>query len=159
MSESHELIPAALNALAARLRTMTNPIPRRVIADPSESVSLADFPFIVLSLDPERKDHSFERKAVGVYLYRFYVAIWVMVGSRQAGLPQLHAHALRWPVGIGQVILADQRISNTVSWSGDGGATGALFTHSVGYLGWGDGQYFGLKFSLPLSIALPTQFG
>lgn len=153
------LLNNALEALAERLRTIDDPLPRRVIANPSESVSLADFPFIVLSLDPERKDHSFERKAVGVYAYRFYAAIWVMVGSRQSNLPQLHTYAIRWPIAVGRAILADQRISNTVSWTGDGGATGALFSHSVGYLGWGDGQYFGLKFSLPLTIALPTQFG
>lgn len=153
------LLLDALAALRTRLESLTDPIPRRIFADPAEAVSLGDFPCLVLSLDPDRKDHSFERKAVGVYHYRFYVAIWAFVGTRQTPLAELHSRALRWPIPLGRAILANQRISNTVSWSGEGGAVGAVFSHSVGFVQWGDGEYFGLKFSLPLSIALGTDFG
>lgn len=153
------LLLDALAALKARLETMTNPKPKRIFADPAEAVSLGDFPCVVLSLDPDRKDHTFFRKAVGVYHYRFYVAIWVFVGSRQTPLGELHRRALLWPVPMGVCLLAGQRINNSVSWSGEGGATGQLFSHDIGNKFWADGEYFGLKFSLPLSIALPTAFG
>lgn len=153
------LVPDALAALRVRLQTITSPSPARIYADPAEAMSLGDFPCIVLSLDPDRKDHSFNRKGVGVYLYTFFVGIWVFVGTRQTPLPELHSRALRWPIPIGRAILENQRINNTVSWSGEGGATGTVFTHDVGFKAWGDGEYFGLKFSLGLSIALGTDFG
>lgn len=157
--DSSLLIRDAFNVLATRLATLTSPQPRRIYADPAEAVNLGDFPCLVLSMDPDRKDHAFHRKAVGVYHYQFIAAIWVFVGMRQTPLPELHSRALAWPIPIGQVILANQRLSNTVSWSGEGGATGLVFTHDAGFKQWADGEYFGLKFSLPLSIALGTDFG
>lgn len=153
------LVGDALAGLRGRIEMMNDPRPRRVYDNPAEAVGLADFPCVVLSLDPGRADHSFMRKGVGVYHYRFFVAVWVFVGTRQTSLPELHRRLLAWPVALGCVLLADQRLGDGVSWSGEGGATGQVFSHSVGVMQWGDGEYFGLKAVLPLSIVLPTVFG
>jgi hypothetical protein len=155
------LITDALAALKTRLATIASPAPAYIYADPAAVVSIADFPAIILGVDPEREDHAFMRKGVGVALYQFYAAIWVLVGSYELGqLPALHSSCLQWPVPIGVALVSDQRLSNTVSWSGEGGAVGTLFTHSGPQgIQWADGNYFGMKFSLSLSIKMATAFG
>lgn len=155
------LITDALAALKTRLQTITSPIPKYIYADPAAAVSMADFPALILGVDPDREDHAFMRKGRDVAHYQFYAAIWLFVGSFQLGqLPVLHSTCLQWPIPIGVALLSDQRLSNSVSWSGDGGAVGTLFTHT-GPQGfeWGDGNYFGMKFSLSLSIKMATAFG
>lgn len=152
------LVLNAFNGWKARIETLTSPKPKRVYADPAEAVSLADFPCVVLSLDPD-KQHSFDRKGEGVYRYDFYGAAWVFVGSRQTPLGELHSRALRWAIPLGMAILADQRLGDTVAYTGDGGATGNLFKHDVGFKQWAGGDYFGLKVSMRMVIVKPTTFG
>lgn len=145
-------IAAAFAQLRANLLTV-NPSPqpalRKVLANPAESFSLADVPLAVITLAPGTP-HAWGAEAIAGRAYHRYTArIYVIVGARATGLPELHARALAWPEPLAGALLGDITLSETVVKIGDPNGENVL-TYTVGPIKWGDGDFFGLTLAIPI---------
>lgn len=144
-------IQNTLNLLRTKLLTANpspQPAPAQVYSNPIEAVSLANFPCIVLGLAPGQENAwSFEDFEQGRNDYT--VALWLFVGSRTTGINELYSRILPWPKAIADVLTGDLTLGGNVAFIGDGQS--GLFKYSPKMIAWGDGQYFGLEFLLPVT--------
>lgn len=153
-------VATALTALGERLRTITSPAVPIVYDNPAEAVSLGNFPCIVLALAPgDQARHEWRRKAGHIGIHKYEAALWLFVGSRQAPLPELHARILSWPSALADALAPHLTLDGAVSFIGDGNPTGLLFSYQIGPIEWGDGVYFGLRATLPVSEVVQQAFG
>jgi hypothetical protein len=138
-------------ALAQKLETVDpspQPVPARIYPDPDEAISLADFPAIILTL-ALGQENTIEASTREGALEYFNVSIYVLVGARATGLPELHQRCLPWARAIAKVLMSDLTLSGLVETIGNREDFG-LFTYTVGPIKWAGDDYFGLKIILPV---------
>lgn len=138
-------------ALAAKLQTVDpspQPAPARVYADPDEAIALADFPAVVLTLAMQQENTIEASTREGALEY-YKVCIYVLVGARITGLPELHQRCLPWARAIAKVLMNDLTLAGLVEVLGNREDFG-LFTYTVGPIKWATDDYFGLKIILPV---------
>jgi hypothetical protein len=143
-------IANTLSALKTRLEAVDpnpQPVPAAVFADPKEATSLAEFPCIILAVAPQ-KENSVWFEAPQNGSDRYTVAMYVLLGSRETDLPELHQRCLPWSRAIAKVLFADMTLGGQVQFIGDG--EGKMFDWQSGPIAWGDEVYFGLKVFLPV---------
>jgi hypothetical protein len=144
-------ITAVMQALKTRLEG-ASPAPNVVYADPKEGASIGEFTTIVLAIAPGIT-HSWGAEAMGggsgLAIHRYTVAIYVFVGTRATGLPELHSRALPWGETLMTRLGADVTLSGLVTQIGDPDSN-RLFTYTIGPIKWGDGDFFGVKALLPV---------
>lgn len=131
--------------------------PGRVLADPAEYVSLGDFPCGVLTLAP-LVEHSWREEALGLARHDYRVQLLWLVGARDlTGLPELHQRATRWAQPIARVLYRHLTLGDRVMFVGDGDAGNTLATYQLGPFDWGEGRYFGLKWSIGVTEKIPME--
>lgn len=129
--------------------------PALVLADPHEYVNLADFPCGVLSLAPVT-EHSWREEAFGLARHDYRLTLFWFVGARElTGLPELHQRATRWALPIARVLFSHLTLSDQVMFVGDGDASNTLATYQIGPYDWGEGKYFGLKWTIGVTEKIP----
>lgn len=151
-------IETTLDKLAAALRDISIPRAAKVYAGPRETVDIGSFPCVILSLDPDTP-HMWRMAAHGLARHDYTIACWVFVGPRTGNgppLPELHARCLPWAEPVGAALYASLTLDETVTFIGDG-TSDQLITYTIGSHEWAGSQFFGLKFSLPVTekISVP----
>lgn len=146
-------IDAALAGIKTRLLTITTPQTlKKVYADPKESVSLGEMPCAVLTLAPQL-EHSWSTEAMGggggVARHDWTAAIYLFLGKRDTGLPELHSRSIAWVQPIFVALVADITLGGAVLHIGEGSSP-QLFTYQHGPIAWADGEYWGLKCLVPV---------
>ncbi len=143
-------VQATLDALKNRLllaAPVGQPPPSVVYSNPIEAVSLANFPCMVLGFAPDVENSwGFISNSQGMNNYT--VAIWLFVGTRQTSIQEIYGRILPWPKAIADVLAADLTLGGSVQFIGFG--DDKLFNYSPKAIAWGDGNYFGLEFHLPV---------
>lgn len=130
--------------------------PRAVIVGPREQVHLGDFPCGLLTLAPMR-DHSLLEEAVGLARHDYAITLYWFVGARElTSLLELYDRAQRWIEPIGRELYAHLTLNGTVAFVGGGDADNTLLTYQIGPMDWGDGKYFGLRFTIPITEKYTT---
>ena len=155
-------ITGTLAALQTRLVALPSPtVPVRVYADPKESVSLGEFPCIILCLAPgvEHRLSEVTMGSPGFGYHAYTVGIYVLLGQRATNIAELHSRALPWPAALYTKLVADLTLGGTVVSIGSGEATEPLMTYTLGPITWADGVYWGLKCLLPVSEKLSVPIG
>jgi hypothetical protein len=143
-------ITATLTQLAVLMATVNptpEPAPVRVLANPREAVQLADFPCVVMGLAPGETQiisgfgGQFSRHDYKLHIYYF-------VAGKITPLAEAHARVLPVPQAVANVLFANIQLGGIVDHLGD---ESGLLTYQVGMIAWGDGEYFGLTFTLPVT--------
>lgn len=145
-------IATAKAELANVLRTITEPWAFAKVYDkPREATSIGEFPCAILSLTPGA-DHRWGAAADDLARHDYSITIWVLVGMRATGLPELVDRAEAWIVPIADALAAALTLNDTVEWIGAGEST-TLFTYQMGPIAWASEQqnYFGLRIVLPVT--------
>jgi hypothetical protein len=137
-------IQTTLDYLQTLLGTM-NPAPNIVKNAPTESVSAAEFPMIMVMLAPQITN-SWRIEASGYGRHTYFVTIYVFAGFRNTGITELHNRILGYPKAIADVLLADMTLGGNVTFIGDGG--GGVFSYRYGEIGWGEARLWGLVVNL-----------
>ena len=122
----------------------------RIYSDPAEAVNMGDFPLVVMYAAPQTQ-HMISEISVGSALDRYTVRMLLLLGSRTTGLEELHARVMPWPRAFATVLFADLKLSGAVEFIGSGDERGELFTWNYGPKAWGEGEYFGIAFDLPVT--------
>jgi hypothetical protein len=137
-------IQTTLDYLQTLLGTM-NPAPNIVKNAPTESVSAAEFPMIMVMLAPQITN-SWRIEASGYGRHTYFVTIYVFAGFRNTGITELHNRILGYPKAIADVLLSDMTLGGNVTFIGDGG--GGVFSYRYGEIGWGEARLWGLVVNL-----------
>jgi hypothetical protein len=135
-------------ALATALGT-TSPAPAVVFADPSQAVAPANFPCFIL-VQQTNVDHIWRTFAYGETQPSYVITAFLLLGSMQTPLPQLHAASVPslWPRQVNAVLARDITLGGTVEEVGNGTE---FFRYRVGPIKWGDNAlYWGFKFMIPI---------
>jgi hypothetical protein len=155
-------VAATLTLLAARLATITSPQAlTSIYADPKEAVSLGEFPCMLLALDP-LLPHNIVEETVGqpgLMRHDYTVAGFLFVGQRNTPLAELHSRVLPWPEAIGKALIADLTLGGAVAFIGFGDDTRRLYTYQIGPIAWADGEYWGIKWQIPVTEKISTLVG
>ncbi len=144
-------VSAVFAALATKLQTVNpapQPVPARVYANPEEALSLGDSPSIILTLAMQQ-ENTIEASAGDDCLDYYKICMYVIVGMRSTGIPELHQRCLPWARAISKVLSANLTLGGLVEYIGDKGSN-QLFTYTVGPIKWAGDDYFGLKIILPV---------
>lgn len=145
-------VAAAKAELATVLRSITEPWAFAKVYDkPRDATSIGEFPCAILSLTPGA-EHTWGAAADDLARHDYSITIWVLVGMRASGLPELVDRSEAWIEPIANALAAALTLSGTVEWIGAGEST-ALFTYTMGPIAWASDQanYFGLRIVLPVT--------
>lgn len=137
------------------LETMT-PTPNIVYDVPMESVSLAEFPMIMVTLAPQAT-HTWTLEASGYARHTYTLVIYVFTGIRNEGVTQAYQEILDWPLGLAEVLFANMTLTGNVTFIGAG--NGQLFDYRYGEIVWGESRLWGLVINLPVVEKVPLQTG
>jgi hypothetical protein len=143
--------------VAARLATITSPVLNRIYTSAVEAVSMDEFPVAVITLAPA-VDHAQIEEAMGLGRHDYQLAIWIFVGARSTGIEELQDRAELWPEPLMDCFAADLTLGGETTFIGYPDSD-ALFVYRVGELLWADGQYYGLKVTLPVTEKRPITMG
>ncbi len=144
-------ISATLTKLATLLETVNptpEPAPVRVFASPREAVQIADFPCIVLGIAPGTETHAIGGFGGQFSRHDYRLHIYYFVAGKITPLPEAHSRVLPVPQAVADVLFANIQLGGIVDHLGD---DAGLITYNVGMIAWGDGEYFGLTFTLPVT--------
>lgn len=150
-------IATTKDLVAARLATMTSPALNRIYTSAVEAVSMDEFPVAIITLAPA-VDHAQIEEAMGFGRHDYQLAIWIFVGARSTGIEELQDRAELWPDPLMNCLAADLTLGGDATFIGYPD-TDALFTYRVGELLWADGQYYGLRVTLPVTEKRPVVMG
>lgn len=146
-------VQTVATALAARLRAITSPVAlSRVYADPREAADIGAYPVAIIEQDADR-DHRWRMAASGLGRHDYTMTIWLLVGSDQQPLPELHARAVPWSEAIARALWSGITLGGAAEWTGDGGD--GLLTYRIGAITWGGRRHYGLQVSLPITEKTP----
>ena len=140
-------VATTLTALAAVLSTITSPAaPAAVYANPREATSIGELPVIILT-ESATTTHTWTplsfQKGGQVWNHQWSADLFLLVGPRGAGLPDLHGRLLGWPESITRALGADLTLGSTIESLGHD--NGQVWQYRIGPQQWGDQQFFGLR--------------
>lgn len=125
-----------------------DPAPKIVFSDPSQAVAVGNMPCFVL-VQQTNTDHVWKTFAHGETQPAYAITAYLLLGSMQTPLPQLHAASVPsiWPRAVNAVLAADITLGGTVQAVGKGTE---FFRYRVGPIKWGESLYWGIKFTIPI---------
>lgn len=148
-------VALALAGIRTRLLTITSPQAFvKVYADPKEATSLGEMPCAILAQAPQEW-HAWHTEAMGggsgMAEHDYTVALYVMLGTRQTPIGELHSRSLPWAESIFRALVADITLAGAVLHLGDGGST-MLFRYQIRPIKWAseDENYWGLVCLIPV---------
>ena len=141
--------------LVTILQSMT-PAPHVVYDIPMESVSLAEFPMILITLAPQA-NHTFSLEASGYARHTYTLTLYVFTSIRNQGVNSAYAEILDWPVGLATALFRKMTLGGNVTFIGAG--NGSLFDYRYGEIVWGESRLWGLVINLPVVEKIPLQTG
>lgn len=143
-------------ALATALRGC-DPAPKVVYEDPRQATAIANMPCFIL-VQQTNADQIWYTFAHGETQPHYDITAYLLLGSMQTPLPQLHAASVPsiWPKAVNAVLAADITLGGVVqsigrSVPGQSSARGTeFFRYRVGPIKWGESLFWGIKFSIPI---------
>lgn len=133
------------------------PTPNIVYDVPQESISLAEFPMVLITLAPQQ-NHTWSLEASNYARHTYFLTIYVFTGIRNEGISYAYQEVLDYPQALATVIFRDITLGGNVTFVGAGGSS-QMFDYRYGEIVWGESRLWGLVMNLQVVEKIPLQTG